>query len=144
MTVTGFVDFITLNNIDKNYMQEDIYGPITKWVVEKTKPSDVFLTNEYVLHPILLAGRKIFYGHSYYAWSAGYNTNQRQAVVGKIYNGTSIGNIKKLLKNNNIKYIVLDQYNKPQNYGINEKLIRDNFTKVVDFDKEGVEIFEVD
>ena len=57
------------------------------WVAQDTKPSDVFLTDWYVAHPILLAGRAIYFGWPYYAWSAGYDVDSRQQLYREMFEG---------------------------------------------------------
>lgn len=146
MTVTGYIDFITLNNIDKGRAAMEVYHPVTKWAIEETKPDDVFLTYVHVSHPILLAGRKIYFGWPYFAWSAGYNTDAREAIVNEIYGGTDIQRVRKLAKENNISYIVIEEANRTgrdKKYNLNESLIRDNFERVYINSVDGIEIFKV-
>jgi uncharacterized membrane protein len=105
--------------------------PVMVWVKENTGPNEIFLTDLYCIHPILLAGRKIFYGWPYFTWSAGYDTYARDPILREIYGGTSIQRVKELVKNNNISYIVIEDGNRnSQDYRLNEQLIVTNFKKV--------------
>lgn len=144
MTVTGIVDFITLCNLNKSNRRVaiSINDPITKWVRENTGPNEVFLTDVHVIHPILLAGRKFFYGWPYYAWSAGYDTYGREAVVKQIYGGTDIARIKELVRQNNISYIVIESGNRnAKAYELNEELFRKNFKLVYENGQRDIAIF---
>jgi len=128
MTVTGVVDLITLCNINRNYIciREDT--PVLVWTKKNTRTDAVFLTAWYSHHPILLAGRKIFYGWPYYAWSAGYDTYGRDRIVKRIYEGGNIQEVKTLLKQNKISYVVIDDDNRTAtNYRLNEKFFQNNF-----------------
>ena len=45
--------------------------------MKETNPRDIFLTDRFVTHPILMAGRRVFYGWPYYSWGAGYDSTKR-------------------------------------------------------------------
>ena len=48
-----------------------------EWLQAKTYPRDIFITPPWSYHAFFYSGRQSNYGHSYYAWSAGHNTEER-------------------------------------------------------------------
>ena len=75
----GIIDFFPIHNAgwgEVTYRND----PLIDWLKKNTTPRDIFLTDRFVNHPILMAGRRVFYGWPYYAWSAGYNASKRDRV----------------------------------------------------------------
>jgi hypothetical protein len=150
MTITGFVDAITLYNLDKDNPDKGVYkhvafktdDPVMMWVKNNTQPNDIFLTSTYCIHPILLAGRKIFYGWPYFTWGAGYDTATREIIVKQIYGGSDAAQVKSLVKENGISYIVIEDDNRnSEDYKLNEKLIKDTFKPVYENEESRIEIY---
>ena len=78
------------------------------WLLAETKPDDIFLTDLYVTSPILLAGRKIYYGWSYYAWSAGYPVAEREQRYRRMLGATVAGELLATLREEHIAYVAID------------------------------------
>jgi len=108
LALTGIADIKTLYNMNKGNVQLRNNSTMLIWVKENTKKDDVFLTFAHSLHSIMLAGRKVAYGHPYYAWSAGYDTYTREEVLKQIYSSRDPETFNKLLKELNIAYFVVD------------------------------------
>lgn len=133
LTVTGIVDVVTIYNRDRaeKAMTFDMNDPLLLWVGKNTHPNDVFLTDVYWLHPVLLAGRRIFYGWPYYAWSAGYDTPGRESLVNEIYGSNDTDRVKLLVREQGIDYIVIDDENRnSKSYTLNENVIKKSFRLV--------------
>ena len=66
ITIGGFIDLFPFHN---SYFMEMSFvdDPLVKWVSENTDPKSIFLSYHYVNHRILFAGRRLFFGHPYYA-----------------------------------------------------------------------------
>lgn len=146
LIITGIIDFFGLYNKniapDKTFVV-NINDPVLIWVKNNTNPNDIFLTDVYCIHPILLAGRKIFYGWPYFSWSAGYDTETRKKIVAQIYGGTDIQQIKELIKRNNIRYIVVEDGNRQStDYQLNEKIISQNFELVYNNSWPNISIYK--
>lgn len=142
LTVTGMADIILFYNFNKNKVVFQNHDPLTAWVEKYSHPEEVFLTDACCLHPILLAGRRIFYGWPYYAWSAGYDTSHREAIVKEIYEGEDIDRVRKLVLNNHISYIVIDDDNRnSQVYSLNEEFFDNNFKIVYRNDDKNTKIY---
>lgn len=130
MTITGAVDNIAVinSNNPSTYMSIHKKDPVTVWVLENAGPNEVFLTDDHIFHPILFAGRKIFFGSPAFAYSAGYDIFERQKIVNEIYGGKDPERVKRLVEENNIGYIVIEQGNREsKKYRLNEDLIAQTF-----------------
>ena len=61
----GIIDFFPIHNTgwgEVTYQND----PLIDWLKKNTTPRDIFLTDRFVNHPILMAGRRVFYGWPYY------------------------------------------------------------------------------
>jgi DNA-binding beta-propeller fold protein YncE len=82
--------------------------PLIDWLKKHTSPRDIFLTDRFVNHPILMAGRRILYGWPYYAWSAGYNAGKYDRLYTELFESKDPWKVFRLLKENGIKYVAYD------------------------------------
>jgi sugar lactone lactonase YvrE len=103
----GIIDFFPIH---KAYWSQVTYknDPLIEWLTKETKPRDIFLTDRFVNHPILMAGRRIFYGWPYYAWSAGYDTSKRDTVYKDLFENKDPRKVFRLLKDNDIAFVAID------------------------------------
>ncbi len=103
----GVVDFFPIHNTgwsEVTYKND----PLIDWLKKNTTPRDIFLTDRFVNHPILMAGRRVFYGWPYYAWSAGYNASNRDRVYTELFENKDPWKVFHLLKENGISYVAYD------------------------------------
>ena len=107
ITIGGAIDLVPIWNSHFIYMKYDD-DKLVEWVKTNTDPSSVFLSHHYINHQILLAGRKLFYGDPYYAWSAGYDTPGRAIVAKRMLETTDAAELYRLARENNIGYIAID------------------------------------
>ena len=107
ITIGGIIDIFPIRN---SFWAEYKYDgdPLVEWVKTNTDPKSIFLSPRYVNHGILLAGRRLFYGHPYYAWGAGYPTSERDIIYKRMYESKDINEVFRLLKENRISYVVID------------------------------------
>ncbi len=103
----GIIDFFPIHNTGWSEVayQND---PLIDWLKKNTTPRDIFLTDRFVNHPILMAGRRVFYGWPYYAWSAGYNASNRDRVYTELFENRDPWKVYHLLKENGISYVAYD------------------------------------
>ncbi len=103
----GIIDFFPIHNTgwsEVTYKND----PLIDWLKKNTTPRDIFLTDRFVNHPIVMAGRRVFYGWPYYAWSAGYNASNRDRVYTELFESKDPWKVYHLLKENGISYVAYD------------------------------------
>jgi DNA-binding beta-propeller fold protein YncE len=127
----GLIDLFPIHN---SYFIQMKYGgdPLVKWIRENTKPHDIFLSDRFVNHQILLAGRRIFYGWPSFSWSAGYDTTKRDNDYRQLFESTDPYAVFRLLKENRIAYVAIDDGVRRGEFikRPNEELYSANFPKV--------------
>ncbi|MEQ1606648.1 MAG: NHL repeat-containing protein [Pyrinomonadaceae bacterium] len=131
IVIGGVIDIFPVKN--SFWVEYKFQGdPLVEWVRANTDPRAIFLSHRYVNHGILVAGRRLFYGHPYYAWGAGYNTGQRDGVYRKMLESKDINEVFTLLKANNINYVAIDNLVRNGDFikGNNEKLYQAYFPVV--------------
>lgn len=103
----GVIDFFPIHNTgwsEVTYKDD----PLIDWLNKNTTSREIFLTDRFVNHPILMAGRRVFYGWPYYAWSAGYDAGKRDRVYIDMFENRDPWKLYRLLKENDIKYVAFD------------------------------------
>jgi DNA-binding beta-propeller fold protein YncE len=136
IVIGGIIDLFPVHN---SFYMEMAYSNdrLVNWTLSETKPDATFLTDRYVNHPILLAGRRIFYGWPYFTWGAGYDTDAREKIYRQMFESQDPQQVFRLLKENGISYVAFDNGVRRGGFikGANEQLYTDNFPKVFE-DKE--------
>jgi DNA-binding beta-propeller fold protein YncE len=103
----GIIDFFPIHNTgwsEVTYMND----PLIDWLEKNVAPREILLTDRFVSHPILMAGRRVFYGWPYYAWSAGYDAGKRDRVYTELFENRDPWKVYRLLKENGISYVGFD------------------------------------
>jgi DNA-binding beta-propeller fold protein YncE len=128
----GIIDLFPIHNggfIETNYAKDRLID----WARAETKPDAVFLTDKFVNHPILLAGRRIFYGYTYFTWSSGYDLPKREAAYKLMFESKNAHQVFTLLKANGIDYVAFDAGIRGAFKNSNEQQVYvPNFKKVFD------------
>ena len=132
MTLTGFADLITQWSLDTNAVSLDEDAPLKTFIEENTGAGAVFLTDTtYALGDILMAGRMLYCGWSYFAWSAGYDTYGRTQKTAEIYAAPDAETLLRLLREENIDYVFIDDTNRTsEDYVLNESLFAETLREV--------------
>jgi DNA-binding beta-propeller fold protein YncE len=112
--------------------------PLVKWVLSETKANKVFLTDRYMYHSILFAGRKIFCGYTLFPWGAGYDLAKREPIHREMFESRDPRKVYRLLKENNIGYVAFDNGVRHGQFikRPNEQVYAEYFPKVFE-DKQG-------
>jgi sugar lactone lactonase YvrE len=116
------------------------------WLKKNTSPRDIFLTDRFVNHPILMAGRRVFYGWPYYSWSAGYDASKRDRLYIELFESKDPWKVYHLLKENGIKYVGYDNAIRQAQFvrRPNQEMYATYFPKVYEADKyNGLVIYKV-
>jgi DNA-binding beta-propeller fold protein YncE/cbb3-type cytochrome oxidase subunit 3 len=141
----GIIDFFPIHNTGWSEVQYK-NDPLIDWLKKNTSPRDIFLTDRFVNHPILMAGRRVLYGWPYYAWSAGYNASKYDRLYTELFEGKDPWKVYHLLKENGIKYVAYDNAVRQGQFvkRPNEQLYATYFPKVFDDPKyNGLIIYKV-
>jgi hypothetical protein len=127
----GIIDLFPLHN-DEVLTVPYENDRLSNWILTNTQPSDVFLTDLVLTHPILFTGRKIFLGYTLFAWSAGYDVPPRENLYHRMFQERDPVELVRLLNANRIAYVCIDdgvRGNKALN-PFNESVYRGHFQKV--------------
>lgn len=132
LTCTGVYDFSVLikknSPMNSGSLVYDINDPVTLWIEENADAEDIFLTDWYSLNNVVLGGAMLYYGWPYYAWSAGYDTEYREAQVKLMYEAENSEELLRLTDENNIRFIIVDNAARTnQNYSVREDVIAVTF-----------------
>jgi sugar lactone lactonase YvrE len=128
----GAIDLVAVHNCYWIVLKYE-GDPLVTWLRENTKPHDIFLSDRFVNHQILLAGRRLFYGWPSFSWGAGYDTTQRDQDYRQLLEGTDPYAVFRLLKKHHISYVAWDDSLRRNHEFIkrpNEELYKLNFPKV--------------
>ncbi len=141
LTLSGIIDFFPTLNDPKITLSDYPNNKNVSWIIENTNENAVFLNNQYLYNYASLAGRKIFLGWPYFAWSQGYNTQKRDDIR------------KKLLNTNDLEYFCRESLNFHLNYvdinlnnddaRVNKSFFDKNFKKVFENTKDGFIIYNI-
>ena len=101
----GIIDLFPIRNssyVEMNYEKDDL----VRWLFTNTKANDVFITDRFLSHPILLAGRRIFLGSR--DSLAGYDLAKREPIYRQMFESKNPRRVFQLLKENHIDYVAFD------------------------------------
>ncbi|NLK02470.1 MAG: hypothetical protein GX314_05320, partial [Clostridiaceae bacterium] len=77
LTISGIYECLVFHNLSQIRLSIPLRSELTDWIEQNTAPDAVFLTAPAAYHQFFLTGRRAWYGHPYYAWSAGHDTEAR-------------------------------------------------------------------
>lgn len=149
LTATGISEWCTYINLNKNHYVVNANSAMTKWIMENTDPSDVFLTPMWSLNSFYLAGRPSYYGWPYYAWSAGHDTDTRDQIYAWLISGCGgdINEFTRYCKERGIKYLIADPDFDNGEYAFgarfNWNFFAENLTQVASFNENGAKIYKI-
>jgi hypothetical protein len=128
---SGVVDLFPLHN-DPMLAVPYQNDRLSQWLLTSTKPSDVFLTHQFLTHQILFTGRKIYLGYTLFAWTAGYNVPDREALYRRMFQEGDRDELVRLLRENKIAYVAIDDGVRRNESlpDLNEALFEKHFVKV--------------
>ena len=150
LTATGVSEWATYININRGPLVTDMNSPVTRWIVDNTEPSDVFLTPyTWSMNRFILAGRPMYYGWPYYAWSAGHDTYTRDTIYQWLISGcgNDVNEFTRYCKERNIKYLIIDQdfFDLDLDTGVelNTEFVEKNLKQVAYFAEENTTIYKI-
>jgi DNA-binding beta-propeller fold protein YncE len=141
----GVIDFFPIHNSGWSEVQYR-NDPLIDWLKKNTTSRDIFLSDRFVTHPILMAGRRVLYGWPYFAWSAGYNASKYDRLYAELFEGKDPWKVYHLLKENGISYVAYDNAVRQGQFirRPNEQLYATYFPKVFEDSRyNGMVIYKV-
>lgn len=131
VTLGGIIDLFPIH---RSYWAEVPFegDALLRWTQEHTDPRAVFLSDRFVTHQILLAGRRVFFGWPYYSWGTGYKTDEREAIYRRMFQEKDPARLLQLLSQNNISYVAIDDGLRRGDFiaNLNEAVYENHFEKV--------------
>lgn len=131
MVFGSVIDLFPLHN-DSSIVVPHNNDRLTNWLFKETKPTDIFLTDKLLSHPILFTGRKVFLGNTLYAYTAGYAVKERETTYQNIFIERDLLRLVQLLRENQIAYVAIDDGVRRNTSisGFNETIYRQHFETV--------------
>ena len=132
MTMTGVYELIVFHNRNNTKNNGsfpfDRDNPVTVWLMENTDSRDLILCDAYSMSQETIAGIMMYYGWSYYAWSAGYDTEYRQEQTRLMFESGSREELMQRITENDIDFIIVDYFARNSiEYNANEAVIADTY-----------------
>lgn len=125
---SGVMDIFPLINDRKILLPDYQHNKNIDWIIKNTKPNSIFLNTNYLYDDASIAGRKIFLGWPYFAWSQGYDTLSRDNLRKSLLGTNDKNFFCRNAKDNFIEYIELNLNN--NDIYINKQFFDKNFSKV--------------
>ena len=107
VSLGGVIEWLRIHN-DTTMEVPFTQNRLAAWLQANTRPTDVFLSDRFVMHPILLNGRRILYGWPYFGESMGYPVSARDKVYDQLFTEKDPTELVRLLNENGIRYVAID------------------------------------
>ena len=141
LSLSGIIDFFPIYN-DKTIPLADY--PINtnvSWIMKNTSPNANFLNTNYLYDDASIAGRKIFLGWPYFAWSQGYDTLSRDNLRKSLLTTGDLtffcGNISKY------KLDYAEIYTDSKDSSVNVEFFDNNFKKAYENRQAHYDIYDL-
>ena len=141
LTITGVYDFVIIlrNNGPGRRVFVNLDSTLTDWLCENLDHEDLLLTPEYSVNEVTMSGVMLYMGWPYYAWSAGYDTYGRAETI---YSSTDKEQIKELVKEEKITYILYEEDMEYEGMECREDVIAATFPLEYQSDDRRIRIYE--
>ncbi len=124
---SGIIDFFPILNDSKIALADYPVNKDISWIMKNTNPDSTFLNTQYLYDTASLAGRKIFLGWPYFAWSQGYDTQTRDNLRKAMLNTNDLHFFCANAIKYNINYIEISN---PLDTKVNREFFDSNFSKI--------------
>lgn len=144
LSATGIYDFavIVRGNGPGRRVAVNIDSDLTKWLADNLDKDDLLLTPEYSMNEVTMSGVMLYCGWPYYAWSAGYDTNYRAAQAVTIYTTMDSEELKKVVKQERITYILFEEGSEFEQQQCVEDTIAATYEKVYETEDGRIRIYK--
>jgi hypothetical protein len=114
LIISGLIDFMVIKNDYYMTLNDIPKNKDASFILTHIPPKGIVLNSTWFYHPASLAGRPIYNGYSFFTWSAGYPTYERETITKQIYRSENLSEICTLLRQEHISYIELNR--NPENF----------------------------
>lgn len=147
LSLTGWMELVIFRNLNEIRVSAVLDSPLVAFVEKSTPPQSVFVTGPLSYHALFFTGRQVYFGHAYYAWSAGHDTFAREAKV-KAFLAAVDGDpaaAARFIAAEKVDYLMIDnELRQHPEYTVNEAFFRQNFREVAWFPGQGdLRIFDL-
>ena len=144
LSATGIYDFavIVRGNGPGRRVAVNMDSDLTKWLADNLDKDDLLLTPEYSMNEVTMSGVMLYCGWPYYAWSAGYDTNYRAAQAVTIYTTMDSEELKKVVKQERITYILFEEGSEFEQQQCVEDTIAAIYEKVYETEDGRIRIYK--
>lgn len=144
LSATGIYDFavIVRGNGPGRRVAVNMDSDLTKWLADNLDKDDLLLTPEYSMNEVTMSGVMLYCGWPYYAWSAGYDTNYRAAQAVTIYTTMDSEELKKVVKQERITYILFEKGSEFEQQQCVEDTIAATYEKVYETEDGRIRIYK--
>lgn len=139
LILSGIIDFFPIKNDGFISLPDYPKNPDIQWIIKNTPKDAIFLNTSYLYNSASLAGRKIFLGWPYFAWSLGYNTQERSNQIKNFFILRNKKNICIFLQNNKLDYISLEKPS--EDFSFDPKFWQVNFEPIYANGKSNLVIY---
>ena len=146
LTITGMYDFVIImrNNGEGRRVGVNLESEVTEWLVENLDETDLVLTAQYSMNEVTMSGRMLYSCWPYYAWSAGYDTYYRAAQAVTIFTSSDKEEIRELVKQEGITYIIFEEGMEYEQEICREDVIQTMYPVVYRSEDRRIRIYETD
>ena len=144
LTITGIYDFVIIirNNGEGRRVSVNMNSALTDWLSANLTHDDLLLTPEYSMNEVTMSGVMLYMGWPYYAWSAGYDTYDRADKAKTIYSSTDVDEIKSIVKEEKITYILYEEGMEYEQQTCHEETIAATYTLVYESEDGRIRVYE--
>ncbi len=145
LTATGLYDFVIIvRDNDKNHrVGVNLTSDVTAYLAENVTTDKLVLTPQYSISEVTMSGVMMYLGWPYYPWSAGYDTYYRGDQQTIMYTTEDPDQLRTLIWEENISYIVYEDGMTIGEYPAREDTIAEVFPLVYTSENGRIRIYEV-
>ena len=143
LTLSGIIDLFPIINDRFLTLQDIPNNKAATFIYENTPKDAVFLNAMFLYDPASLAGRRIYLGWPYFAWSAGYQTTQRHEMMKNILASSNKATSCQKLGNENIDYLEIQNPTLLEDVSINYSFFEKNFIRIYFDESVNISIYDV-
>lgn len=143
LTVSGVIDFFAVYNDPKGAVKDIPADKTATWILKNTPADAVFLNSSFFYHPASIAGRKIYLGWPYFAWSEGHDTTTRYNDWKKMYEEENLLSLCMDTRKADISYATVQTKNADSELKSQVKPLEKNSRPVYQNDLDGYSIYDL-